>query len=44
VAPLRVKAAGRPVLPLRLAWKPMPTEAFGAIVALYDSFGRTPRR
>jgi hypothetical protein len=37
VAPLRVKAAGRPVLPVWVAWKPMPTEVFGAMVALYDT-------
>jgi hypothetical protein len=31
-----VKVAGRPVLPVCVAWNPMSIEALGAIVALYD--------
>ncbi len=32
--PLRVNEAGLPVLPVWVAWKPMPTDAFGAMAAL----------
>jgi hypothetical protein len=33
--PLREKEAGSAVLPVWVAWKPMSTEAFGAIAALW---------
>ena len=32
--PLRVKDVGLAVLPVCVAWKPMPTEVFGATAAL----------
>lgn len=31
-----VNAAGRALLPVWVAWKPMPTEAFGARLPLYE--------
>ena len=38
VVPLRVKEAGGAVSPVWTAWKPMPTDAPGAMVALWDTF------
>ena len=34
VTPLRVNAVGLPLFPVWLAWKPMLTEPFAAMVAL----------
>ena len=36
-APVSVNAAGLAVLPVWVAWKPMLTDAPGAIVPLYDT-------
>jgi hypothetical protein len=35
--PLSVNEVGRPVLPVWVAWKPIPVEAFGASVPLYEA-------
>ncbi|BCB81718.1 hypothetical protein Pflav_081280 [Phytohabitans flavus] len=37
LAPFKVNDAGRPVLPVCVAWKPTPTEAFGAMLPLYET-------
>jgi len=36
LAPLSAKAVGAAVLPVWVAWKPIPTDALGAMLPLYD--------